>query len=297
MYDVADAVSGFGEGVPFDRWVCVRDGAAHVAGDKTVILAVQEDDRIARVLHRADGIRFVQVKSAEQAGAPFYQRHRERWRQLHIAADLADDIGRRVIRTVRHDAADLRAEIERGCHQHGRGTHGHAVEQDADIAAKAIHRPAHPVAAVEPLVNAKGDGVSRTFTVCSLVDQQHIVSERVADADAAAHIAHCRAAVTVKTEIKRRAVPVMIVSAAKGQTIMRSDRNCFKRARCQIVDQRGHFSAIGGILVVARDVVDIFLRLVGRIERLSINEIEYDKKQDRCCGQHPEKIHVCSPPL
>ena len=93
VYQVAQAVAGTG-----DRYksgharVCFVAAAAHVAGNESIVAAMNEDDGDLCIGHSIDGGILLQIKTTEHLGAQLYKRVSQLGWQLHIHFDdLFDD--------------------------------------------------------------------------------------------------------------------------------------------------------------------------------------------------------------
>ena len=226
IHQIAEAVGRAGEGVPLDHGgIGVQNLPAHLAGNKTVVLPVDQKDRNRGVFHRVDGACGGEVEMTEDPGQNRSQKPGERGRQMHVPAYLPDDGEGRAVGTVGDDPADLRGKRQSGCHQDRRRTHGDSYQKDPGVRSEALDRVPDPVQAVPALFNPEGDGMSPAGAVGTLFDHQQIVPLPEDNLRAAAEVPGGSAAIAVEADVQGGAVMLMIVSAAEAEPVMGADRN------------------------------------------------------------------------
>ena len=101
---IAQTVTRLGEGMTRDhRGISVIDLLTHRHRDEVIALTVDNQDGNGRFLHFLSGGGRIDIEVTVDMRRRPYKRPREFGIQLDLAADMLDDILRRVERTIRYD--------------------------------------------------------------------------------------------------------------------------------------------------------------------------------------------------
>ena len=235
--------------------------AAHVAGDKAVIPAVDQQHRNVTMRQRVCDRGGLQIETAEQFPAQADQLIDRENGQMLVADDLANDRGGRAVPAVGHNADDIAREIQSAGHQHGRCAHGHAIQQDLRVLAEAPDGVIHPRAAVIALLNAKREAPALALPMRALIDQQHVTAALHGDLRPAAEVPLRAAFVAVHHDLYRRTRPPCVVFSVQTQPVVGSGPDVLIRERKHGPDHLRHRFPMRGILLRVRQAEKIFFCL------------------------------------
>ena len=216
---------------------------------------------------------------------------------MHVLlANLADDRLRRGIGAVRNDSDHIGGKLPFRRHQNRGSSHRDAGQKNRCVGTEALTGVFHPAQAVQPFPNAEGDGGSSAFSVGTLVYYEGILSGLPRQLVAAIKIPQGGAPVAVKLNLKRRAVPNMVVPGCQLCPILSGDGHSFKRNLIHLPNKRQHSLPLFFVLRTLRDGITIFRTLFRGIERSPVGISGNQNRQKKQSGTEIHDRHITPSP-
>ena len=262
-----------------------------------VCFAVDQKNGHLCLGNRVLGGAFIQPEAAENPCTQMEERAADGHRVVHVGTYFFDDGAGSGVGGICNDAGDIGGQIQTCGHQYRGCTHGKSGENNGDTLSKTGIEIFDPAQAVQPLLDAKTNGISFAVSVGSLVNDQGIKSHLPGESMATATVPVSMAAVAVHQNFQGCAIFQMVIAPIKLQTVKGFDGHRFKGVAFHDVGNAVDIIRNGVILVAFQRVIGGIMLVFGG-EKCGLigipgNQKDYnDDEGSDCCKSHKKATFV-----